>query len=429
MSAAFIKPLLLPPWAQQLAGIFPLTALIEFIDLPTKLHLFELAGCVPLWNWPVTPAGARLLLSTLDNSDACCLDREERSNVLHCVDGRYGDCYPSSTPTTTRLVVGSRDAATARGSASSRAIQVPNLSPLMSNGGVARPQTLTVVLLEQEDNDSMDDMCRTRKGVLPFSQRLRRSNSWVRLRSRSIAYRALSVTGWVALCGTLAVSLICGLYIAVAYLVLLPLTGLVIHATHSGGHRRQLSDKAPSEFQRMVVCTSSWNGTHWWAFVGGSRTVNSLLNKPLLRVGAAPVPRLWPLLLQVLIAGQWAVALASCALMDWNAVVVSFWFAFCAVSSGYLVRPRDCVRDWLRNDCRVKTTFIEANLSSRRSLLSALVYLNPDTKERRTSWIDPILAHCEERNEWETTLLECIEKGTRTLVLTTICQVFSAPDL
>jgi hypothetical protein len=61
MSPLIVSPHL-PAWAQQLAGLVPLSALIEFIDIGMKLHLFELAGSVALWNWPVTPAGAKLLL-------------------------------------------------------------------------------------------------------------------------------------------------------------------------------------------------------------------------------------------------------------------------------------------------------------------------------------------------------------------------------
>ncbi|KAM7192072.1 hypothetical protein V8F20_009048 [Naviculisporaceae sp. PSN 640] len=391
---------MLPDWAQQLAGILPLTALIEFTDLPTKLHVFELAGGVPFWNWPVTPSGARLLLSTLDNWDACCLDREERSTVLQCVDGRYGDCYPSSTPTTTRLAVASKDSA-----AVARTIRVPN--PRLN---MPRCQSLTVVLLGS-DNDHHSSAPANARGLC-------RSDSWARLRDRRTAYYAFSITGWIALCGLLAASLLCGLYIALAYLVVLPLTGLVVHRTH-GGPPRRLADETPSEFRRMVVCTSSWNGTQWYAFVGGSRAVNSLLNKPLFRPGGNDRSRLvplhvWGIFLQILIAGQWALAVASCAVMDWNAMIISVWITFCALSTGYLMRPKDSVSDWLREGCRIKATPITTTLSSRRALLSALVYLNPDTKEGKTSWINPILAQCEERKEWESALLHVIETGKPT---------------
>jgi hypothetical protein len=54
---------------QQLAGILPLSAFIEFIDIATKVHLFKLNGSVALWNWPVTPPGARLLLSYIHSQN------------------------------------------------------------------------------------------------------------------------------------------------------------------------------------------------------------------------------------------------------------------------------------------------------------------------------------------------------------------------
>lgn len=64
-----------------------------------------------------------------------------------------------------------------------------------------------------------------------------------------------------------------------------------------------------------------------------------MLNKPLFRNGAAPASaqRLWSGVLQVLIAGQWAVALLACAQQDWNAIFVSTWLAFCAFASSFLV--------------------------------------------------------------------------------------------
>ena len=50
-------------WLANLAGILPLSALAEFTDPPRMLHAYQLSGCGLLWNWAVTPAGARLLLS------------------------------------------------------------------------------------------------------------------------------------------------------------------------------------------------------------------------------------------------------------------------------------------------------------------------------------------------------------------------------
>lgn len=390
MSTPFIAAPALPFWTQQLAGILPLTALIEFIDLLTKLHVFELAGLVPLWNWPVTPAGARLLLATADNAHACCLDRENLSTVLHCIDGRYGDCYPGSTPTTTRLIV----------TAHKDAFTVPNDSPnLLEKSN--RTQALKVILLSQKPIPYRSQ---------PMLGTARRVSIWRRICSPSVRYMLVSYAGWLCWVGAMIISGMCCLYLAAAYLILLPLTGLAIRSTH-GGIRRGLLDEGASEFKRMIVATSNFNGTHWWLFYGGSRTLNSLLNKPLFRTGCARRPRLVRILLQALIACQWVAAVGSCALQDWNAIIVSIWLLFCALTSSYLSTPQNGVRDWLERDCNVNVTCIGAEFSSRRAMLSAMLYLNPDSKERRTSWINPILAPCAERNEWETALLDFIENG------------------
>ena len=124
----------IPGWTQQLAGILPLLALIEFIDVSVKLHLYELTGLIPLWNWPITPAGARLLLSSEDTYNACYLDRPSRSAVLHCIDGKYGDLYPCIALTTTRLCLYTKP----------DVVLVPNESPNCTTTA-ARKQQLTVV--------------------------------------------------------------------------------------------------------------------------------------------------------------------------------------------------------------------------------------------------------------------------------------------
>ncbi|KAK1453449.1 hypothetical protein CMEL01_05108 [Colletotrichum melonis] len=80
----------LPPWAQQFTGILPLTALIEFIEEAAKLHVFELSELTPAWCWPISPKGARVLLSTDDTTNACCLDRPCAVPTLHCMDAKFG---------------------------------------------------------------------------------------------------------------------------------------------------------------------------------------------------------------------------------------------------------------------------------------------------------------------------------------------------
>jgi len=387
----------LPPLSvllQHLAGILPLSALIEFIDIATKVHLFELNGSVALWNWPVTPPGARLLLSGEDTSDACCLDRIQRSIVLHCIDGRYGDWYPSSTPTTTRLCV----------SAQKNVIVVPNASPNMADV-MGRKQRLEVVRVRQQAPELAS------KSHLPLYRAV-----VSRLPAHSIKYTFVSAVGWLCLVGLVIISLLAQLYVAAAYLLLMPLTGKLVQFSH-GGKARRLLDERASEFQRLVVATSSLNGSEWWAFYGGSFTLNSFLNKPLHRTSNPPNPKLLRRLLRVMIAAQWALIVTSCAQQNWGAFVISFWIAICACVSTYVYPPESSVQDWLQDSCNLSLEKIQAEFSSRRSMLTAMVYLNPDSKEQRTEWIDPILAPSADRKDWESALFAVMATGTSLALL------------
>ena len=216
-------------------GILPLSALIEFIDVATKLHVFELNGSVPLWSWPVTPAGARLLLSTEDTSNACCLDRPTRSVDLHCIDGRYGNCYPSCISTTLRLYM----------SAQKPDITVENTSSNMADKGL-RKQSLDVFIVCDQD-------------PVPSKWshlRLSRTLNTV-LSGKCPKYWLLSGVGWLSLIGITVISLLAGLYIASVFLI--------------------------HPWARLVLVNSSFNGSEWSAFYGRSSTLNALLNKPLFR--------------------------------------------------------------------------------------------------------------------------------------------------
>jgi hypothetical protein len=397
-----MSPLVTPPpltiWEQQLAGIVPLSALVEFIDVATKLHIFELTGTVPIWNWPVTPTGARLLLSDEDTTDACCLDRVAHSVTLHCIDGRFGDLYPSSTPTTTRLSVSTKPVGNL----------VPNDAKTMMDVR-GRKQTMEVVHITSLAADRDD------KGL---HQRLRSSRIYRAITSilgeYSTQYILVNAGGWLCWASLVVFTLLSHLYVAAAYLLLMPPTGLLVRLTH-GGKPRRLLDERISPFTRLVVAADSVNGSEWKAFYGGSYALNSLLNKPLYRTGSVattPLTRcLLRLLLRLAIAGQWVLAVGSCALQDWNAFVVTFWIIFCAVISLYVYPPSSSVRDWLRYTCRLAIERIRADFSSRRAMLSAMVYLNPDSREGRTEWINPILAPSEDRREWQTALLEFMDTG------------------
>jgi hypothetical protein len=157
---------------------------------------------------------------------------------------------------------------------------------------------------------------------------------------------------------------------------------------------------------------SSVNGSGWWAFYGGSITLNSLLNKPLYRTSKAPNPKLFRRLLRVVIAAQWALIVTSFAQQNWGAFVISFWIVICACVSTYVCPPESGVQDWLQCSCNLGIERIQAKFSSRRSMLTAMVYLNPDSREGRAQWIDPILALSGDRRDWESTLLAVMATGT-----------------
>ena len=88
-----------------IAGILPLAALIDFTDPEHVLHFYQLSGQGIVWNWVITPACARLILSH-DGTSACCLDQGSAVPPLWCLDGRWGDQYHCSNPSTIRACMG-----------------------------------------------------------------------------------------------------------------------------------------------------------------------------------------------------------------------------------------------------------------------------------------------------------------------------------
>lgn len=67
------------------------------------------------------------------------------------------------------------------------------------------------------------------------------------LRAHSAWYWFVSAVGWLCWAGATTTSLMAQLYIAAAYLLLMPLTGLLASFTH-GGKLRRLLDERPSIF-------------------------------------------------------------------------------------------------------------------------------------------------------------------------------------
>jgi hypothetical protein len=380
MTSATLIPPHLSYLLQQITSILPLSALIEFIDIPAKLHAFELSGLVSLWNWPITPAGARLLLSNEGLSSQCFLDEIGRTSILHCIDGRYGDWYPSSAPATLSLSVSSHPVDK----------EVPNALEI-SKDLRARRQTLDVISVSQLD--------------VEFQSRVSRI-----LGTHSAKYMLVAGVGWLCWAGGSIICLMAQLYIAAAYLFLMPLTGTLVQALR-GGKARQLLDCRPSDCRRLVVATKNLNGSDWLVFYGSNTVVNSLVNKPLYRTRSTPFPTAIKLLLQLLIAAQWVLVVWACGLQDWNSFAITFWIMLCVFVSSYAYTPHNNVQDWLYFNCHLSLRRIRAEFSSRRAMLGAIVYLNPDSSEGRTDWINPILSICTSRKEWECALLDFINSG------------------
>ena len=371
----------LPNEVQQLAGNLPLSALIEFIDVPAKLHIYELTSSVPLWNWPITPVGARTLLAKHNNSTFCSLDRPEKSAVLECFDGRHGDRYPSSTPTTTRLWASMREACH----------EVSNSHPNMRDP-LNRCHTLDVLFLSDiRPQTTSED---SQQCWHPFSKQ------------NSLRYNLTCILGWASWCGLVVLAIFSRLGFAAAYLLLMPICGLVIGYTHGGRGRVPIRRKR-NPHDRLVVATDSVNACDWWAFYGDHNLVNPLLNMPLSRpkhMRRQSPFFLW--ILRVLIIGQWALALGSCAFQGWDAIFISFWITFCACMSSYAYPTDVAVQDWMLYRVGVEVRKIRVKVSSRRALLSTLVCLNPDDC---TSWMDSILTKSPERQQWEQTLISHLQ--------------------
>lgn len=231
------------------------------------------------------------------------------------------------------------------------------------------------------------------------------------LSARRFKYWLLSGVGWLCLTGLMVTCILSGFYTAFAYLTLMPLTGLIVRLTH-GGSPRRLLDRPHSPWPRLVIVTNSLNDSDWSVFFGKSSTINALLNRPLFRSSGIPAPNVLTHLMRLIIGAQWILAVASCTQQDWNAVFISFWIFFCSIMSAYGYQPRESVQDWLRYTCGVRTKRIRATFSTRRALLSALLYLNPDSKDNCTDWIDPILSNKQERHDWESTALKLLHSDS-----------------
>lgn len=385
-------------WTAELAGILPLSALIDFLDIPPKFHVFELAGAAPLWSWPVTPAGSRLLLSEdISPLQACYLDRYGNSVALQGSDGRYGDRYLIASPETVRLCLSSQHA---------RIIENDHENMHEDD---KRTQNLDIVYVFRFPNAVDHDV----------------SSSWLRyifrdtLWMHSPIYLATSFFGWMFWAGMMIMSGILQTWVSLAFLALMPGTGIIVFILFGSRPRTLLSEK-PSEYNRLILVSEHENSTDWTAFYGESSIVNSLLNRQLEPKGPMKVKGrqyLLRLLLRALIFAQWAAALGAAAKKDWNAYFICFWIAFCIFVHSYILKPERAAKDWLNSTAKAQIQRYQMQVSSRRALLNTIISLNPDTftPNNRTKfydggmkWIDPILKSGPERSKWEEATLEAM---------------------
>lgn len=400
------------PWLSQLAGILPLSALVNFIDIRKKLHLLELVGAVPLWNWPVTLAGNRILLANELLDQPCSLDRVGNSVPLTCIDGRYGDSYPCSSPETVRMYL-----STQRLGAKFEN-KHKNMVAKDPTDDRKRTQKLEIILLSRTHIKANRNPSKAWwNSVL--------SNHWT---SRSSIYLVVSTVGWVLWLVVGVGSYLLGCYVAGAFLVLIPGTGILVSLIHGSNPRQLLVDKG-THYNRMVVATEDVNGSNWMVFYGESTIVNSFLNRPLYREKSTHSPairRLLRVLLQGFIISQWAMAIAAASLQDWNALIISFWILSCIFSHTCIYTAQDGVKDWLQHDISLGLERYEVTLSSRRALLNTILALNPDTfdfvegqdennpkpyREGAMKWLDHVLAKGKSRSDWETATLNLMRSN------------------
>lgn len=390
------------PWVSAVAGILPLSALIDFIDVPLKLHVFQLVGGVPLWSWPITPAGSRLLLSRKASNAPCCLDEFGNSVGLVALDGRYGEEYFISSPETFRLAVQSNSP-----------IRIENLHANMTDTNLRR-QDLEIIHVTCRDPESDFPKSKSRSASNPQGV-------------HSIWYIATSLVGWVALISGIVATVILRLYLATAYFALMPVTGLVVFALY-GSRPRRLLVPTGSGYNRLIVVAHHMNAADWDIVYGDSTLINSLLNRPLEPMGPeipSVVNKLLNWVLQLLILGQWALAIGATATTNWNAFFITFWIMFCIFSQAYILTPASQAGDWLRSYANLEFHRYQTQVSSRRALLNTIVALNPDTfamdsgvedrtklNEEGMRCLDPILKPSSGRSHWEEATRKAMNEAT-----------------
>ncbi|GES64820.1 peptidase family m3 [Aspergillus terreus] len=382
-------------WIAEVAGILPLSALIEFIDIPEKLHIFQLTGAVPLWSWPITPSGSRLLLSDQYPEQECYFDRYGKSMALLAVDGQFGEHYTVHNPETVRQCLATQ---------TQHIISNPHEDMSAFDPRIRNLEFVHVVRLGEKESHPSDRtwLCDlfTRSGA-----------------STSLRYLVVSTFGWGILFGMIVMSAILRSYLSLAFLATVLGTGLVTFSLH-GRQPRRLLAPYHSSYNRLVLVTEHVYSANWTAFYGESTIVSALLQRPLEHGGPRPsqfVARCLFMVLRILILGQWALVIGAAALKSWDAYFTTFWITFCILSHAYLIPPRIILKSWMRYSAGIQIKRFTTRISSERALLNTIIALNPGTFsllkencEDRTKfnrdgikWLDSILAPSFNRSRWE----------------------------
>lgn len=438
----------------ELAGILPLSALLDFVDGARALHIFQLRGRVPRWCWPITPSTSRIFLHTDPNAAGCCLDLAKASHAPMCLDGRYGDKYPMANAETIRMCL---DATECRKIAINEDDQ-----ERVDAEAERRLQYLEVVTVRQELSIGDPDITVN-------------SSAWVGGRGKTWWLYQFEVwIGYLAWTGLVTLSSLFHCWIALMFLVVVMATGQNIYLIH-GRPPRKLGTKAgKSNFNRLVITADHENATYWRAFYGRSDIVNPLLNWPIVpAVRRSKIPP--SLLLRVLVLAQWSLAIGAASLKGWDAFIITFWLVFCIFSINYWFVAEHGAKEWLNDEAQIYFKRYQVTLSSRRALLNTLIALNPDTfldeiakgnqitghaardinreesgegrvrgrgrqhgqsdneigsKSFRADsllWIDPILKRGEERTRWEEATRRALNCGIDTKELEVVKQAYQDP--
>ncbi|KAF2716587.1 hypothetical protein K431DRAFT_202576, partial [Polychaeton citri CBS 116435] len=365
-------------WVSQLAGILPLSALVDFLDAPRVFHLFQLRRKIPFWCWPITPQASRLLLTYDDQSAPCWLDQPGNSQAQVCLDGRYGDSYPAASPETLRMCL--------------RAIScelIPNDHPNIQSETGKRPQLLELVVLKLSAGNECGAVSRI----------------WAHATSQETCHRIVAWLGWLLWSGLLVLAGFASCWVALSFLLVVVASGITVYVTHSD-EPRALALREHSTYKRMVITADHLNSTKWTIFYGDSDLVNSLLNWQLLswrnRFNLKHT-RALDVLLRTCLFAQWALAIAAAAKQGFDSYIIVVWILLCILSINFVFCSERSASVWLEQQAGISLSRYSATLSSRRALLNTLLALNPDTfsaAHGTLMWLDQILKPGAERSMW-----------------------------